>query len=244
MAGDVVALMDRLGHPRFAVVGHDRGQRVAYRCALDHPDAVAALAVLDGVPMLEAVERADARFALEWWHWFFFAGSPHAERVITADPVAWYGLDAEQRGAMGEENFDYVAAALHDPLTVRAMLEDYRAGLCVDPENDRVDRELGRAISCPTLVAWSVHDDLEHLYGDPAAIWRPWVDARSARRGSTAGTTWPRRTRSSWPTCSSRSWPRPPGRGVALRADPPGLRSGPCSSTSPSCAPSRPAAGT
>jgi len=177
MAADVVALVRQLGHERFAVVGHDRGQGVAYRCALDHPEVVTALAVLDGVPLAEAVDRVDARFAVEWWHWFFFAGSPHAERVITADPMAWYGLDDAARAAMGEENFDYVAAAVQDPLTVRAMLEDYRAGLGVDVENDRVDRERGHRITCPTLVAWSVHDDMEHLYGDPSAIWRDWVDA-------------------------------------------------------------------
>jgi haloacetate dehalogenase len=177
MATDVVALMDRLGHHRFAAVGHDRGQGVAYRCALDHPGSVRALAVLDGVPMAEAVQRVDAGFATEWWHWFFFAGSPHAERVITADPVAWYGLDDAMRAAMGAENFAYVAAALHDPETVRGMLEDYRAGLSVDTANDVADRERGHRITCPTLVAWSIHDDMEHLYGDPSAIWRGWVDA-------------------------------------------------------------------
>jgi len=177
MADDVVALMGRLGHDEFSVVGHDRGQGVAYRCALDHPEAVRALGVLDGVPMAEAVERADARFATEWWHWFFFAGSPHAQRVITADPVAWYGLDDEKRSQMGAENFAYVSAALMEPDTVRAMLEDYRAGLTVDCAHDRADREHGRKITCPTLVAWSIHDDMEHLYGDPAAIWREWVDA-------------------------------------------------------------------
>jgi haloacetate dehalogenase len=177
MARDVVALMDRLGHREFTVVGHDRGQGVAYRCALDHPERVRSLGVLDGVPMAEAVERADARFATEWWHWFFFAGSPHAHRVITADPDAWYGLDEAKTAQMGAENFAYVAAALHDPDTVLGMLEDYRAGLSVDPANDRADRDSGRRITCPTLVAWSVHDDMEHLYGDPAAIWRDWVDA-------------------------------------------------------------------
>ena len=177
MAKDVVALMDQLGHDEFAVVGHDRGQGVAYRCALDHPELVRGLAVLDGVPMAEAVERADARFATEWWHWFFFAGSPHAERVITADPVAWYGLDDDKRNAMGAENFAYVAAALQDPTTVRGMLEDYRAGLSVDSANDLADRARGHKVTCPTLVAWSVHDDMEHLYGDPSEIWRNWVDA-------------------------------------------------------------------
>lgn len=175
MAEDVVALAEHLGHARFAVVGHDRGQGVAYRCALDHPERVTALAVLDGIPLLESVERVDARFATEWWHWFFFSGSPHAERVITADPDAWYGLDDSLREAMGAESFEYVAEALRDPLTVRAMLEDYRAGLTVDAENDRRTREAGERIGCPTLVAWSVHDDLEDLHGDPVAVWHPWV---------------------------------------------------------------------
>ena len=177
MAADIAALMGDLGHDRFAVAGHDRGCYVAYRTALDHPDRVRALAVLDGIPLVEAVERADARFATDWWHWFFFAGSPHAERVINADPMAWYGMDDAKRAAMGAESFDYVASVLHDPLTVRAMVEDYRAGLGIDVENDRDDREAGRRIVCPTLVGWSVHDDMEQLYGDPARIWHDWVAA-------------------------------------------------------------------
>ncbi|MFL6165096.1 MAG: alpha/beta fold hydrolase [Ornithinibacter sp.] len=181
MAHDVVALMRHSGHERFAVVGHDRGQGVAYRTALDHPERVTALAVLDGLPHLEQAERVDARFATQWWHWFFFAGSPHAERVITADPDAWYGLDAATRAAMGEENFDYVRAALHDPATVRAMLEDYRAGLSIDLDHDRRDRAEGRRIMCPTLVAWSVDDDMEDLYGDLVPLWEPWVSGPISR---------------------------------------------------------------
>lgn len=175
MAADIVQVMDHLGHTRFTIVGHDRGHGVAYRTALDHPNRVRALGVLDGIPLLEHVERVDARFATEWWHWFFFAGSPHAERVINADPDAWYGLDAKKAEQMGEENFQYVSAALHDPRTVRAMLEDYRAGLSVDPENDRHTRTAGQKIACPTLIAWSDHDDLEDLYGDPVALWNSWV---------------------------------------------------------------------
>ena len=181
MAQDVVALMTHLGHQRFAVAGHDRGQGVAYRTALDHPERVTALAVLDGLPHLEQAERVDARFATQWWHRFFFAGSPHAERVITADPDAWYGLDAATRTAMGEENFDYVRAALHDPLTVRAMLEDYRAGLGIDLEHDRHDRAERRQVTCPTLVAWSVEDDMEDLYGDLVPLWQPWVSGPVTR---------------------------------------------------------------
>ena len=96
-----MALMAHFGHEEFAVVGHDRGQGVAYRTALDHPERVTALAVLDGLPHIEQVERVDARFATQWWHWFFFAGSPHAERVITADPDAWYGWTTQARGGHG-----------------------------------------------------------------------------------------------------------------------------------------------
>lgn len=170
MARDVVAVMAGLGHERFAVVGHDRGSYVAYRCALDHDDRVAALAVLDGVPIVEALERADARFAELWWHWFFFA-TAQAERVITADPAGWYRLDAE---AMGAENHLDATAAVSDPATVRAMLEDYRAGLHVDRRHDEEARAAGRTITCPTLVAWSRHDDMADLYGDPVAVWGPW----------------------------------------------------------------------
>ncbi|MTD14625.1 alpha/beta fold hydrolase [Nakamurella sp. YIM 132087] len=170
MAGDIVALMDALGHQRFAVIGHDRGSYVAYRKALDHPARVTALAVLDSVPILEALERADARFAEKWWHWFFFA-SDQAERVITADPLAWYRLDA---AIMGAHNHADVVAAVTDPATVRAMLEDYRAGLHVDRDADLADRDAGRRITCPTLVAWSAHDDIPFLYDDPAAIWQSW----------------------------------------------------------------------
>jgi haloacetate dehalogenase len=172
MAADVVALADHLGIDRFSLAGHDRGSYVAYRTALDHPDRVSRLAVLDGVPIVEALERADARFAEAWWHWFFFGGSPdQAVRVITADPLGWYSLDA---ATMGEENHEDTVAALTDPRTVQAMVEDYAASLHVDRAADEADRAAGRQIECPTLVAWSRHDDLGDLYGDPAAVWTPW----------------------------------------------------------------------
>ncbi|WP_107657317.1 alpha/beta fold hydrolase [Nocardia suismassiliense] len=172
MAADIVALMRSLGHHRFAVVGHDRGSYVAYRTALDHPDSVTRLVVLDSVPILEALERADARFATKWWHWFFFGTAPHAERVITANPLAWYRPD---ENTMGHENYRDMTRAVSDPATVRAMLEDYRAGLTIDRTNDEADRAARRTITCDTLVAWSTRDDMEDLYGDPADIWRSWV---------------------------------------------------------------------
>ncbi len=176
MAGDVVTLMRRLGHESFAVVGHDRGSYVASRLALDHPAAVTRLVVLDSVPIAEALDRADARFAAAWWHWFFFAQPGKPERAILADPDAWYGTQAPGKAeAMGEENHADHLRAVHDPDTVRAMLEDYRAGLGVDRAADDADRAAGRRITCPTLVLWSSRDDLADLYGDPLAIWADWT---------------------------------------------------------------------
>lgn len=174
MAADVVALMRSLGHERFAVVGHDRGSYVAMRTALDHPDAVTALAVLDSVPIGEALARADARFAAAWWHWFFLGQTAKpAERVINADPDAWYRGDPAVMGAEAYEDF---RAAIHDPAVVHAMCEDYRAGLGPDRAADDADRAAGRRIACPTLVLWSRHDDMADLYGDVLGVWRPWAD--------------------------------------------------------------------
>jgi haloacetate dehalogenase len=176
MAGDVVALMERLGHGSFAVVGHDRGSYVAMRTAMDHPDAVTHLAVLDSVPVAEALARTDARFAAAWWHWFFFAQPDKPERAILADPAAWYRAHAPGKvEALGTENHADYLAAIHDPDTVRAMLEDYRAGLGIDRAADEDDRAAGRRITCPTLVLWSSRDDLEELFGDPLAVWADWT---------------------------------------------------------------------
>ena len=180
MARDVVAVMAALGHGHFAVAGHDRGSGVAMRLAFDAADAVTHVAVLDGIPHVEALERCDARFAAAWWHWFFFAQTEKpAEEWICRDPDAWYRGDPE---AMGAENHADWLAAVHDPATVHAMLEDYRAGVGIDCEHERADRDAGRRIACPLLTAWSLHDDLEELFGDPVAIWRGWADdVRGAR---------------------------------------------------------------
>ncbi len=181
-ARDQVALMRALGHERFAVAGHDRGSYVAFRLAVDHPDVVTRLAVLDGVPIVEALERCDDRFATAWWHWFFFAQPGRPERAIAADPDAWYGNDERSPAAMGAENHAEFVRAIHDADTVRAMLEDYRAGLGVDRAHDEADREAGRRVRCPALVVWSARDDLEDLYGDPLAVWSAWApDLRGHR---------------------------------------------------------------
>jgi haloacetate dehalogenase len=173
MAGDVLSLMRTLGHERFAVAGHDRGCYVAMRLALDHPDAVTHLAVLDGVPIGEALRRADARFAALWWHWWFLGQTAKpAERVINLDPDAWYALD---RSSMHPALYQDLYEAIHDPATVHAMCQDYRAGLTVDRAADDADAAAGRRIACPTLFCWSTRDDMAELYGDPTAIWRDWA---------------------------------------------------------------------
>jgi len=172
VAQDLLGLMHHLGHDRFAVAGHDRGSYVALRLAVDHPRAVSRLVVMDGVPISEALARCDAKFAHDWYHWFFFAQPDKPERAIMADPDVWYGGDPD---AMGMENYQEFRAATRDAPTVRAMLEDYRAGLGVDREHEETDRRAGRTVQCPSLVLWSTRDDMEDLYGDPVAIWRPWV---------------------------------------------------------------------
>ncbi|MCU1400041.1 MAG: alpha/beta hydrolase fold protein [Acidimicrobiales bacterium] len=172
MAADVLEVMQQLGHDRFAVVGHDRGSYVAMRLALDRSDAVTRLCVLDSVPIGEALGRAGSMFAERWWHWFFFAQPDKPERAILADPDAWYGGDPER---MGAENHEDYRRAIHDADTVRAMLEDYRAGLGVDRANDDADRAAHRRIECPTMVLWATEDDLGLLYDDVLDVWRPWT---------------------------------------------------------------------
>ena len=172
VAGDMLALMTELGHDRFDVAGHDRGSYVALRLALDHPQAVERVALLDCLPITEHLDRIDAEFARRWFHWFFFAQPETPERVILADPLAWYRADP---AAMGLEAYREWAAAVQDPDVVRAMLEDYRAGLTVDAEHERADRAAGRRLDMPALVLWSLRDDLDALYGDPQEIWRDWA---------------------------------------------------------------------
>ncbi|KUN34151.1 alpha/beta hydrolase [Streptomyces longwoodensis] len=172
VAADVVAVMRALGHERFALVGHDRGAAVAFRLVLDHPEAVERVALIDCLPISEHLARITPEFATQWWHWFFFAQPDTPERVIDADPDAWYRGDPR---VMGRENHDEFRKATRDPEVVRAMLEDYRAGLTVDRRHEEEDRAAGTRVRCPALILWSLRDDLEQLYGDPLRIWRDWA---------------------------------------------------------------------
>ena len=169
---DCIALMKVLGFDKFALVGHDRGAYTAFRAAMDHPDEIIKLVILDAVPILEAFERCDAKFASMWWHWFFYLQANKPELAILANPSAWYGGEPE---AMGQENYDDFQTAIHDPATIHGMLEDYRAAFSIDQYHDAEDRRAGRMLVCPLLVLWSLHDDLEQIYGNVRDVWRPWA---------------------------------------------------------------------
>ncbi|HZP76700.1 MAG TPA: alpha/beta hydrolase [Pseudolabrys sp.] len=183
MALDMVAVMEALGFTHFAVAGHDRGGRVAYRLALDHPQRVERLAVLDVLPIAEAWERADKRLAVGYWPWSLLAQpEPLPERLLSAAPDAVidhvlgrWGSAAEAFGPQVREAY---IAALRDPAHVHAICEEYRAAVTLDHEHDAADRQAGRRIACPVLVLWSGHGPLSSWYaadGGPLALWRDWA---------------------------------------------------------------------
>jgi haloacetate dehalogenase len=178
MAQDCIELMQQLGFTDFDVAGHDRGGRVAYRLALEAPDAVRRLTVMDVIPTGDVWARADARFALGYWHWAFLA-QPHPipERVIAADPEFFF-FDAEFAGAIRRfptaAVADYARCA-RNPSTIEAICEDYRAGATCDRRWDDEDRAAGRRITCPTQVLWAGRGALDTWY-DTLAVWREWAD--------------------------------------------------------------------
>jgi haloacetate dehalogenase len=173
MARDMVAVMAVLGHERFAVVGHDRGARVAYRLALDHPERASALAVLDIIPTGEHFWRTDRDFAMAYWGWFFLAQpAPLPERMIEADPDLFYLRG--NRAIFAPEALEAYRRSFLDPATIHAMCEDYRAGATIDTRIDRADREAGRRIACPVLALWSLKGFLPRY--DPLAVWGLWAE--------------------------------------------------------------------
>jgi len=174
MAADQVAVMRELGFESFAVVGHDRGARVAHRLTLDHPDHVSRLAVLDIVPTLHVFRTADETLARVYYHWFFLS-QPFdlPERLIGADPE-FYLRWSLRRWSADPNCFEEAAlaeyvAAFRDPATVHATCEDYRAGAGIDLEHDEAD--LDRRITCPLLVLWGAKGFVGRHYDVPA-VWR------------------------------------------------------------------------
>ncbi|MBW3095727.1 alpha/beta fold hydrolase [Pseudohoeflea coraliihabitans] len=182
MGADIFAVADRLGIERFALVGHDRGARVAYRMAFDRPQRIDRLAIIEVVPTAEMWAHFDARMGLKAYHWTFLAQpEPLPETLIAADPTFYVDWTLKSwTAAQSLETFSPGAlasyrAAFQDPARVAAMCWDYRAGAGVDRALDEADRAAGRKIAVPLHFIWSAHG-FPAKTGDPLAIWREWAD--------------------------------------------------------------------
>lgn len=178
MARDCIALMKHFGFGRFDVASHDRGSRVGYRLALDHPQAVRRLTVMDIIPTGEVWARSDHRFALAYWHWSFLAQPyPIPERMIAPDPE-FYLFTAQFRGGRTdflepEARADYLECG-STPEVIHGMCECYRAGAGFDRDLDWADRQAGRKIACPVQVLWGSQAAVG-LWYDPLAVWSEWA---------------------------------------------------------------------
>ena len=177
MAQDCLSVMRALGHQRFMVAGHDRGGRVAYRLALDHPDAVSALIPIDIFPTAEVWRRTSAESMLKSYHWAFLAQpTPMPETLIAKDPIFYleYTLKSWAKSRdlspFAPEALAHYRALLADPSRIHAVCEDYRAGATIDRRLDDADLAAGRKIVCPTFVLWA----RSYLPGDPPEVWRTW----------------------------------------------------------------------
>ena len=181
MARDMAELMAGLGHDRFQVVAHDRGARVAHRLAIDNPDRVERLAVLDIVPTIEHFERTDMAFALGYYHWFWFAQPhPFPEELINAAPETWFRAHTSREpkppGFFREEALEDYLRAAHDPEMIAGMCEDYRAAATIDLEHDRISRAQGRKVQCQMMVLWGEKGKIGGWY-DPIALWKEYCTA-------------------------------------------------------------------
>lgn len=174
-AADNVALMRLLGFERFAVCGHDRGGRVAHRMALDRPQAVERLMLLDISPTLTMYERTDMAFARAYYHWFFLIQpEPLPETLIGGDPGFYLRRSLGGWGSHGLEVFDARALAeyercFRDPATIHAMCEDYRAAASIDLEHDRTDSR--SRVACPLRVLWGERGVVHRMFA-PIADWQ------------------------------------------------------------------------
>ena len=179
MAAELVDLLARLGFERFSVVGHDRGGRVAYRMALDHPEAVERLGVLNIVPTVDQFERMAERPSLDYYPWFFLAQPPpFAERLVSAS--AEYFLRhtlnswAATPGAISAEAAERYLRAF-TPEAISGMCADYRAAFHIDRFMDAEDRQAGHKIRCPVLVHWGAEEG--SISDGPLLVWRRWAGA-------------------------------------------------------------------
>ena len=170
-------LVQALGQDRIFVAGHDRGARICFRMALDHPELIRALAPIDIVPTLDACEAMDWKAALKSYHWPFLAQpAPLPERLIGHDPdfyihhllTRWAG----DRNSLSPEAVEEYVRCFRDPAVIAATCADYRAGMGIDLEHDRADRDSGRRIRCPVHAIWG----RRYLSSTPLTAWRRWAD--------------------------------------------------------------------
>ena len=184
MAATLVKAMRAAGHDRFAVVGHDRGGRVAYRAALDHPECVSYVAVLDVVPTFDVWDRADAPLALAFWPFSLLAQpAPLPERLISGAPDAIVNNAISEWGSSPAAFPTWLreayVEALREPTHVHAICEEYRAAAGIDLEIDEADLNAGRRINCPVLALWSDQGGLANWYDDaggPLGLWSRWAN--------------------------------------------------------------------
>jgi haloacetate dehalogenase len=172
MAMDQVEVMNSFGFERFAVVGHDRGGRVAHRIALDHPDRVSKLAVLDIVPTRTLYNNVSRELATAYYHWFFLIQPAPLPETLIGNNVEFYlrrRFDPLMPNAVTLEAFAEYLRCFSNPATIHAVCEDYRAAASIDLEHDEAD--LHRKIACPMLVLWAEHGAMHRLF-DVAATWR------------------------------------------------------------------------
>ncbi|WP_321910313.1 alpha/beta hydrolase [Paraburkholderia sp. J11-2] len=178
MALDQVGLMRGLGFASFAVMGHDRGGRVAARMAIDHPDVVTQLVTLDVAPTVAMYEQTSFEFARAYWHWFFLVRpAPFPETLIRADPDLYLKQTMGARSAglapFAPEAYAEYWRCLSDPATAHGICEDYRASITIDLEHDRTDLAAGKRIECPSLALWGAQGTVGQCF-DPLAEWRSW----------------------------------------------------------------------
>lgn len=184
MAADMVVVMARLGFPQFAVAGHDRGGRVAYRLALDHPERITRLAVLDVVPTGIAWARANADFTLGFWPWSLLAqDAPLPERILANNAADIIDSALDHWGSAGDifppDLRARYAEALRAPSHAHAICEEYRAAAGIDRDHDAADEKAGRRITCPMLMLWSGRGPLGSWYekdGGPLGLWKTFAN--------------------------------------------------------------------
>lgn len=175
MADDQVQLMAALGFERFHMVGHDRGGRTGHRMALDHPDQVASLTVMDIIPTADVFVHTDKLLAMTYWHWFFLAQpAPFPETLINANPDFFFEtcLLGWGKSTLGDFETGQLAdyrASWRDPKVVHGSCSDYRAGATIDCAQDEADSDV--KVRCPTLVMYGADGVMADMFDVPAH-WR------------------------------------------------------------------------